>query len=243
MKKHILLVVTGQTIDKVETEFGNCQNRFRDAMGAMAFLDEYAICDKWEKLPNPSEFDGVLMTGSAAMLDEDKLWMRAAKNLVQKCLTDDIPFLGVCFGHQVLGAVCGAKVGPNPNGRANGSTLVHVKKNAAIFNNLPSSFWTQISHRDVILENRPDFRIIAETKHDERHAIQVGNAAFGVQFHPEWDMNISRAYIDARRTSLGEEKANQMMASLTASPHASLVIKQFANLCGKKSETTDDFLI
>ena len=167
------------------------------------------------------------MTGSASMLSDDAPWMQAAKNLVAQCLSDNVPFLGVCFGHQILGAVCGAKIGPNPMGRANGSVDVTIREPSPLFAGLHKKFVAQISHRDIILENHSEFRVIASAGHDPRHAIQVGQNSFGVQFHPEWDMDISKAYIYARQETLGVNSAKNMLATLKHSPEASLVVHNF----------------
>lgn len=232
-QKNILLLVTGHTIEPVRTTFGNTDAHFAHAVGQKIVLHPYAICEEWPNIPapNPASFDGVIMTGSASMIEEDQPWMRASKKLVLQCLIDDIPFLGVCFGHQILGAVCGAAVGPNPKGRANGSCEVEVTRKAAIFSETPTIFTAQISHRDVILENRSEFQVIATANHDPRHAIQVGKNAFGVQFHPEWNMDLSKAYIDVRQSSLGEELAAKMRATLAPSPDAKLVIQSFVDRC------------
>ena len=228
-QKRILLIVTGHTIEPVRSMFQNTEAHFANAIGNAGQLHPYAICEDWPTKPTPnlSEFDGVIMTGSASMVGDNSPWIQESKKLVEQCIRDEIPFLGVCFGHQILGAVCGAKVGPNPSGRANGSRLVNLTQEAPIFNGLPSSFWAQISHRDVVLENRPEFNVIATAPHDARHAIEVGKTAFGVQFHPEWDIHISRAYIDARQEVLGEAVANAMRATLTESPVAGLILKRF----------------
>jgi GMP synthase (glutamine-hydrolysing) len=230
----ILLIITGHTIEPVRSQFENTDSHFSRAASERAQLVPYAICDT-DASSAPldlSEFNGVIMTGSAAMLADNQPWMQGAMKLVEQCVRDDRPFLGVCFGHQMLGAVCGAKVGPNPNGRRNGSCLVEVKQPSPLFEGLPTTFHAQVSHRDVILEDRPEFLITATTAHDPRHSIQVGTNVFGVQFHPEWNMDVSRAYIDARQETLGVEAAARMRDTLQPSPSATLVVKRFLERCG-----------
>lgn len=235
-QKRILLVITGNTIPQVRAVYGNTDSHFENLIGSHNLAQRFEIFSETEATshPEPNDFDGVVMTGSASMLDEDRPWMRACKRLVNKCLEDKVPYLGVCFGHQVLGAVCGAQIGENPNGRSLGSRLFKITHQSPIFEALPATLWVQTSHRDVILNDRADFQIIGSADHDQRHAIQVGERAFGIQFHPEWDMDISRGYIEARRDILGEAVAIRMMATLNLSPHAPLVVKKFIELCGQK---------
>jgi GMP synthase (glutamine-hydrolysing) len=228
--KPILLILSGHTIEPVRSHCGNVDSHFAAILGENA-LHSYPICEDWRTKPNLADFSGVIMTGSAAMLGDDEPWMRAAKALVASCLETATPFLGVCFGHQVLGAVCGAAVGPNPNGRRNGTTTVTCTEQATLFKGLPRELSAQVSHRDVILEDLPSFKVIASAPHDSRHAIQVGQNAFGVQFHPEWNQAISSAYIEARREVLGAQLADEMAQTLKESPLAARVLLNFKDLC------------
>jgi len=227
--KRILLIITGHTIDPVRAKLLNTDDHF-GALTNGASLIPYAVCED-AKAPSLAEFSGVIMTGSAAMLADNSPWMNTAKDLVKQCLDEEIPFLGVCFGHQMLGSVCGAAVGPNPKGRNNGTCLVEVENESPLFAGIPKTFYAQISHRDVVLERRPIFAVTARTSHDPHHSIQVGKNAFGVQFHPEWNMDISKAYIDAREQLLGTQTASKMRESLRPSPHASIVVQNFVALC------------
>lgn len=224
----ILLIVTGHTIESVRARFENTDVHFQAAATDRALLIPYAICEDEALLPpDLHDFDGVIMTGSAAMVGDDHAWIRLAKKMVGQCIMDDIPYLGVCFGHQILGSVCGARVGPNPNGRRNGTTLVEIQRHAPIFERMPQKFHAQVSHRDAVLEDSPEFHVIATAAHDPRHAIQVGAHAFGVQFHPEWNLNISRGYLDAREDVLGAEVAAAFRKTLHESPEAPHVVQRF----------------
>jgi GMP synthase (glutamine-hydrolysing) len=224
----ILLIITGHTIEPVRSQFENTDSHFSRAAGDRAKLVPYAICEDETLLPPPlDEFDGVIMTGSAAMVGDDHPWIRLAKKMVGQCIMDDIPYLGVCFGHQILGSVCGAQVGPNPNGRRNGTTLVEVTRDSPLFRGMPKTFYAQVSHRDVVLEDSPEFHVIATTAHDPHHSIQVGTHAFGVQFHPEWGVEVSRAYLDARKEVLGAETYTRLKETLKPSPEAHLVVQRF----------------
>jgi GMP synthase (glutamine-hydrolysing) len=227
---HILLVITGHTIEPARSLLGNTDAHFQTAAHGTKLVP-FSICEN-ETTPDLKKFDGVIMTGSAAMLADNSPWMQNAKDLIKECLDTGAPFLGVCFGHQMLGAVCGAEVGQNPKGRHNGTCVVRVETESQLFEGMPKSFDAQISHRDVILEKRPEFVVTASTDHDPHHSIQVGEKAFGVQFHPEWNIDISRAYIDAREQVLGLDVASRMRKTLCESPYAQRVVHNFIKICG-----------
>lgn len=235
----ILLLQTGHASEPIRSQFGDFNDQFLRAIDTpWVDLHVYNVCDVWPGTPFPhlEDFQGVLVTGSAAMLDEGKPWMKACVVFIQKLLNTSVPFLGVCFGHQLLGAALGAQVGPNPNGRANGTREVHLlPTNDVLFSKIPSPIFVQVSHRDVILEKNPGFEILGFSNHDPFHVIRAGKHAWGVQFHPEWNMDISRAYIELRRDVLnkemGEGHAERILADLHPSPQGALILKSFVEIC------------
>ena len=82
--------------------------------------------------------------------------------------------------------------------------------------------------------SKVDNQTIGTTEHGEVFSSAITNKnVFGVQFHPEWDMEISRAYIEARREALGEDVAKLKLASLTETPTAPLILRRFVDFCGK----------
>ena len=101
--------------------------------------------------------------------------------------TGRLPILGVCMGHQSLGAAFGGRV-------VHAKTLMHGKtsqirhRNSDVFQGLPSPFEATRYHSlAVAREGLPDVLVItAETEDGEimgmRHA---EHPVFGVQFHPE----------------------------------------------------------
>jgi GMP synthase (glutamine-hydrolysing) len=241
---HLLIILTGHALPSVRDQFGNSDQHFlqQSSTDPRFNIDVkstvYAVCEEWPQnpLPDPALFDGIMISGSASMLDEQKPWMLATLAFINDAVQKEVPLLGVCFGHQLLAAACGAKVGPNPRGRANGSRVIHVdEKSDPLFSALPKDFAAQVSHRDVILKPTPDLTILAHTDHDPHHAIRVGKCAWGVQFHPEWNIQISQAYVEARRElldrELGEGTAQKLLSSLLPSDEASRILKRFIEIC------------
>ncbi len=232
----ILLVMTGHVLEPIKEKFGDFDTHFANHIPTELIV--YAICDMWPStpLPDPSQFSGIIFSGSPAMLDEQQPWMLAAMDFVRQALRLQIPLLGICFGHQLLGAACGAKVGPNPNGRAFGTrTVTQHTSDDPLLRHLPSQFAAQVSHRDVILEQSPLFTVVGTAPHDPFHMIRVGSSAWGVQFHPEWDMVISQNYLDVRRPLLSQELGDAVFEhaqkNLTTSEQATSLLPRFFEYC------------
>ncbi len=104
-----------------------------------------------------------------------------------KSLHKEIPFLGVCLGHQIIGQVFGSKI-------IQAKKLMHGKiskiksKKIGILKNLPKTFEATRYH-SLIIEKKSlseNLKITAETEEGLIMGVQhkVYNI-HGVQFHPE----------------------------------------------------------
>ena len=97
------------------------------------------------------------------------------------------PILGVCLGHQSIGAAYGASIVNAPRLMHGKTSLIH-HDGRTIFRDLPNPFEATRYHsliikRDTLLDS---FEITAWTDRDEIMGIRHKNLLIeGVQFHPE----------------------------------------------------------
>ncbi|HEV8421621.1 MAG TPA: aminodeoxychorismate/anthranilate synthase component II [Actinomycetota bacterium] len=104
-----------------------------------------------------------------------------------RSLDDDIPLLGVCLGHQAIGAAFGARVERAPLPVHGKSSLIH-HCGAGIFSGLPQPFEGGRYHSLVVRNEGlpPELQIVAETEDGLVMGIRHRRLPrFGVQFHPE----------------------------------------------------------
>mgnify|MGYP000595459719 CR=1 FL=1 len=106
---------------------------------------------------------------------------------ILKTLHINIPFLGVCLGHQIIGQVFGSKIIQAKN-LMHGKTSRIKSKKIGILKNLPNSFEATRYH-SLIIDKKSlskDLNITAET--DDGLIMGVQHKEYnihGVQFHPE----------------------------------------------------------
>ena len=104
-----------------------------------------------------------------------------------RALSGSVPVLGVCLGHQAIGAVFGARVVRAP-AVVHGKTSNVSHDGSALFDGIPSPFVATRYHSLVVDESTlPDSLVITARSDDDllmafRH---VTHPTFGVQFHPE----------------------------------------------------------
>jgi len=96
------------------------------------------------------------------------------------------PVLGVCLGHQCLGAVYGGTVGRAPR-LMHGKTSRIFHHGGGLFEGLPSPFEAMRYHSLIVNEPVPAcLEVTAFTTEGEVMALQHRHyPVFGVQFHPE----------------------------------------------------------
>ena len=106
---------------------------------------------------------------------------------ILKTLHQELPFLGVCLGHQIIGQVFGSKI-VQAKKLMHGKTSKIRSKKTGILKNLPKTFEATRYH-SLIIEKKTlskDLEITAET--DDGIIMGVQHKKFnihGVQFHPE----------------------------------------------------------
>jgi anthranilate synthase/aminodeoxychorismate synthase-like glutamine amidotransferase len=100
--------------------------------------------------------------------------------------TGKAPVLGVCLGHQCLGAVYGARV-DRATRLMHGKTSPVYHNGQGIFKDIPSPFEAMRYHSLVVYEPVPEeLAVIASTAENEIMALQHREyPVYGVQFHPE----------------------------------------------------------
>ena len=107
-------------------------------------------------------------------------------DLIKK-FKDKLPILGVCLGHQCLGAAFGANIiGANKIMHGKLSEIIH--DGSGLFKGVENSFKATRYHSLIIEEKTldRDFHITAWTENKTIMAIQHEKLPlFGLQFHPE----------------------------------------------------------
>ena len=102
-------------------------------------------------------------------------------------LYKEIPFLGVCLGHQIIGQVFGSKI-VQARKLMHGKTSKIKSKKIGILKNLPNTFEATRYH-SLIIDKKTvskELEITAETEDGIIMAVQHKKFNIhGVQFHPE----------------------------------------------------------
>jgi GMP synthase (glutamine-hydrolysing) len=166
--------------------------------------------DVQETVPESFDFDGAVVTGSRASVYWDEPWIPPLKEWVATATERDLPVLGVCFGHQVLAEALGGTV------EDMGEYEIGYREVEGEGTLLDDSMTVFTTHSDTVTELPPDAHQIAENDYGI-HGFRVNNA-FGVQFHPEYDMETARTV--TRGKDLPDERIERVLDGITEANYA-----------------------
>ena len=229
----VVILKTGTTYPEIRDRFGDFDAWF--LRGLASGLSTQVADVTTGKLPGePASWDGILVTGSPAMVSDREPWSEAAAQWLAAAVDARIPVLGVCYGHQLLAHALGGEVGYHPDGRETGTKMVELlpaAKDDALFRKLPERFPAQLTHRQSVLKLPPEAELLARSAFEPHQAFRVGPCAWGVQFHPEFTDDIMRAYLQAQAPELAVEglDLNRLLQEVTPAPEASSLLLQFSD--------------
>lgn len=232
----ILFLQVGHTFEEIARERGDYDVWFRAALASVdAEFRALRVFDG-DPLPDDYAFGGIVVSGSWAMVTDREPWSERTADYLREASARDLPILGVCYGHQLLAQAFGGEVGFNPNGRNAGTARVHMTAAAAhdaLFGALPRrELLMHVSHSQSVLRLPEGAVLLATTERDPNHAFRLGARVWGVQFHPEFDAEVARRYIELRRERIVSEGLDpeQLLASVQTSDDGLLLLRRFAQL-------------
>ena len=146
------------------------------------------------------EADAWIVSGSKYSVYDDMPWINELIDYVKKLIKNKKSLLGICFGHQLIAKCLGSEVKKNPLGWELGSYNISLSRKgleSPLFNGLKNDDIVYESHQDVVCNMGPGMTSLAYTK-KANQSFSYMNNVFGVQFHPEFSLDVTRKLMDLR---------------------------------------------
>ena len=152
---------------------------------------------KLEFPENIEDYDHIIISGSEESIINERDWIDQEMKLVRRIMDKNIPTLGICFGHQLIArALLGLKVVRKAKKPEIGWKQVTLHIENPLFAGLENEFFIYNSHFDEVCNLTDDFEILASSNLCQVQAYQIKNKPmWGVQFHPEIDMESGKKFI------------------------------------------------
>ena len=233
--KPILIIKTGSTFPEISKDRGD----FEDWIIAGMRLEQnkFFIIDvsQGEPLPDYNDISGIVITSSHDMVTDHHDWNERTAHWLPEAVEKKIPLLGICYGHQLLAYALGGEVANNPNGLEFGTVdvkLTDAAKQDRLFSLLPNSIYFQATHTQSVIKLPDNAKLLASTSLDPNHAFIIGDCAWGIQSHPEFDADIVKRYIEILKDHLRSKKLNpdKLIESTFDTPFGGKFLQRFAEI-------------
>ena len=147
----------------------------------------------------PDGVDGVIVLGGPMGPTDDDVapWLPDVRALLSACLREGRPVLAICLGAELLAHVAGGVVGRIPAGPEIGLTRVRPLPAAAgdlVLGRMPQDAEAVQWHSLEASALPAEAVVLATSDRCANQAFRIGDAAWGVQFHPEVDAAITAVW-------------------------------------------------
>ena len=178
------------------------------------------------RLPaSASECDAWLCTGSKYSVYDGTPWIAELAAFIRAA---DKPYVGICFGHQMLAHAMGGEVAKAKQGWGVGVLPLKILKQEAWMEPPMEQVSIQHMHQDQVLRLPEGSTVLGESDHCEVGMFRVGETMLGIEGHPEFTVEYGAALIKARRAQIGDG-AERALASLKDKTDGATVGRWIAN--------------
>ncbi len=232
--KPVLIILTGRAPDNIRARHGDFPHWFR--VGAKLARPLWIVdVAAGEPLPSPHTVSGSIITGSAAMVTERAAWSERTAGWIRNAMDVELPMFGVCFGHQLMAHALGGRVDYLPGGREIGTLPISQYPGGSgdpLLSGLPASFRAHTTHEQSVLEPPAGATVLAGSSRDPNHFLRYGRHATSVQFHPEFNADVMRAYIRRKHSAMQQEGQDPQATfrAVAPTPDARRLLHRFARL-------------
>lgn len=161
-----------------------------------------------------TDFDAYLCTGSKYSVYDDVDWIRELQRFVQELYAREKVYVGVCFGHQMLGQALGGRVEKAPGGWCVGAHAFEVIQPENWMSPFQANYRLLMMCQDQIVDLPPDSTVLATTPACPVGMLRVGPRMLGLQAHPEFSVAYERALLEDRVGRIGADKVAAGLESL-----------------------------
>lgn len=234
MKKMIILK-TGDTFPAMAEQLGDFEEWILKGLGVGKETVLVKDIPRGDCLPRVEACKAVVITGSHSNVTENRSWSLAIEQWIPHLIQSNIPLLGICFGHQLLARAMGGGVDFHGKGIEIGTTEIEILEQGrqdTLFKGLPETFKAHVCHSQTVIRLPDNAVLLARNAFEPHHAFRIGQNAWGVQFHPEFDDTIMAAYTRNMETRINESGLvlSRIMDRIEPTPIPVMILKRFGQI-------------
>jgi GMP synthase-like glutamine amidotransferase len=168
----------------------------------------------------PQDFDGYVITGSPASVNDSDPWVDNLKEFIRQADRVKVRMTGLCFGHQAIAAALGGKVGRPDTSRNFGWGLGFASTRFT-----QPTAWMQppqaevrllASHGEQVLIPPAGAKVIGSNDFCPVAAMTIGEHLFTTEYHPEMSVEFMDQLVVYLAGELPTEVIDQAREQLVA---------------------------
>jgi GMP synthase-like glutamine amidotransferase len=163
-----------------------------------------------------AECDGWICSPSRSSVYDDLEWIGPAEDLLREVIATERPYVGICFGHQLLAQALGTTVERYPGGWQVGAQTYELVQTPPWMDPPRETFTLIASHQDQVAAVPEGAALLARgvTGESAVAGFTVGERAWTLQAHPEFVAPLADHLLARRIELIGAERAATARDSL-----------------------------
>lgn len=190
--------------DDVVGRFREVKGGYREMFATLLpeFSFRYYEAHRGQLPASPVECDAWISTGSKYSVYEKHRWIEELAAFIR---ATEKPFVGICFGHQMLAHAMGGEVAKAKQGWGVGMLRLEVLQHEEWMDPPAETVRIQHMHQDQVIRLPEGSALLGRSPHCEFGMFRIGEGKLGIEGHPEFTVEYGAALINARRAQIGEQ--------------------------------------
>jgi len=190
----LAILETGRPPGNFAEQFGSYPMMFQKMLGFGFETESFDV--QAGELPDSSDHDAVLITGSPAGVYDPLPWIPGLLDFIRAAKASRM--VGICFGHQAMAEALGGKVEKSDKGWGAGLHRYGVVRREPWLDG-ETEIAAPASHQDQVVVQPPNTEIVIESAFTPFAGLAwTDRPAISFQFHPEFSPAFAKALIERR---------------------------------------------
>ena len=201
--------------DDVVGRFPEVKGGYREMFAALLpdFQFRYYAAHRGQLPSSPGECDAWLSTGSKYSVYQKHGWIDELAAFIRGT-ENERPYVGICFGHQMLAHAMGGEVAKAAQGWGVGVLGLKIVKAESWMEPPRTELRIQHMHQDQVRRLPENSVLLGSSDHCDVGMFRVGDGMLGIEGHPEFTVEYGAALIRAREPLIGKPGAEKALKSL-----------------------------